>query len=140
MKTIIKPTSEKELKEIHLDTLEWKSSLQFIEGELQFINQLLNSYVFEPTTPNLFERLQEYKEQITKIEEEIEDIYRNIRKHESELGGMLECDTISCDHTYYQDHELLEVTYKKFYKKFRELKSDVFRYAGGILKAKKDKS
>ncbi len=140
MKTIIKPMSEKELKEIHLDALEWKSSLYFIEGEVQFINQLLNSYVFEPTTPNLFERLQEFKEQITKVEKEIQLVHQNIRKHESELGGMLDCDTISCDHAYYHEHELLKNSFNEFYKKFRELKSKVFGYAGGILKTKKKKS
>ena len=140
MKPTIKPTSEKELKQIHLDALEWKSSLHFIENEIQFIDQLLNSYVFEPNTPNLFERLQEYKKQISKIEEEIQNLHQNIRKHESELGGMLECDTVSCDHEYYQEHELLETTYNKFYKKFRELKSNVFGYAGGILRTKKDRS
>ncbi|MBQ0734786.1 hypothetical protein [Aquimarina celericrescens] len=140
MKTTIKPTSEKQLKEIHLDALEWKSSLYFIEGEIQFINQLLNSYVFEPTTPNLFERLQEYKEQLKKVEEQIESLHKSIRKHESQLGGMLECDTISCDHDYYQEHESLKITYSKFYKNFRELKSKVFGYAGGILKKKKEKS
>ncbi|GAA4272860.1 hypothetical protein U6A24_06225 [Aquimarina gracilis] len=140
MKPTIKPTAEKELKEIHLDALEWKSSLQFINRELKFINQLLNSYVFEPNTPNLFERLQEYKAQIQKVEEEIESLHQSIRKHESELGGMLECDTISCDHEYYMEHELLKTSYNTLYKKFRELKSNVFGYAGGILKTKRDKS
>ncbi|MBQ4820941.1 hypothetical protein [Aquimarina sp. MMG016] len=135
--TTISKTSEKELKEIHLDALAWKSSLQFIEGEVSFIKQLLNSYVFEPTTPNLFERLQEFREKITKVEEEIDTIYQAIRKHESELGGILDCDTVSYDHYHYQNHQLLGDTYINFHNDFQELKSDVFRYAGGILKKKK---
>ncbi len=137
MKTATPPSPKKELKEIHLDTLDWKSSLHFIEVETQFINQLLNSYVFEPTTPNLFEQLQGFKEQIVKMEEEIQHIHKSIQKHENELGGILERDTISYDDSYYQEHELMKMTFDDFYKNFRKLKADVFNYTGGILKKKK---
>lgn len=138
MKTTAQSSSEKELKTIHIDTLEWKSNLQFIENEIQFINQLLNSYVFEPTTPNLFERLQEYKKQIVDTEEEILKMKEGIRKHENQLGGMLECDTISCDNSYYQEHELMKMSYDQLFKNFRKLKSEIFGYAGGILKQRKN--
>ncbi|MEW7290022.1 hypothetical protein [Aquimarina sp. 2304DJ70-9] len=137
MKTAAKPSLEKELKEIHLETLDWKSSLQFIKGEIHFINQLLNAYVFEPNTPNLFERLQEYKEQITIAEKEIQNINQSIRKHESVLGGMLEFDFISYDHSYYQEHELMKITFDDFFKNFRKLKANIFNYTGNILKKKK---
>ncbi|WP_103864148.1 hypothetical protein [Aquimarina sp. I32.4] len=129
--------SEKGLKDIHLDILEWKSNLQFIKDEAHFINQLLNSYVFEPTTPNLFERLQSFKEQMIFIANELENIHTNIRKHESELGGMLECDTISCDTLYYKEHESLKKSFDNFYKISKKLKSEIFQYAGSILRKNK---
>ncbi|GAA4275465.1 hypothetical protein [Aquimarina mytili] len=134
MKTAIPPSSGKELKEIHLDTLEWKSSLHFIEVEIQFMNQLLNAYIFEPSTPNLFEHLQGFKEQIIIAEEEIAYIRKSINKHENQLGGLLEYHTISYDHSYYQEHELMKITVDDFYKSFRKLKADVFNYTGGILR------
>ncbi len=137
MKTVIPPSSGKALKEIHLETLEWKSCLQFIKGEIQFINQLLNSYVFEPNTLNLFERLQEYKEQITTTEEEIKSIDQSIRKHESLLGEILEFNFVSNDHSYYQEHELIKITFNQFYKDYRQLKASIFGYTGNILKKKK---
>ncbi|WP_299431299.1 hypothetical protein [uncultured Aquimarina sp.] len=130
-------TTNKDLKDIHFDTLESKSSLQFIEDEVLFINQLLHSYVFEPTTPNLFERLQEFRLEIERVKKEIDTLHEEIRKHENELGGMLECDTISCDHYYYEEHESLKKRFNDFYKNFRKLKSEVFNYAGGILKNNK---
>ncbi|SHJ30942.1 hypothetical protein [Aquimarina spongiae] len=138
MKASPKILSQKECKAIHLDTLAWKSSLEFVESEIQFIQQLLNSYVFEPKTPNLFERLQEFKVQLSKVTEEVEGLKNGIRKHESELGGILECDTISESHSYYQEHELMNMTFEKFYRNFRKLKSEVFSYAGTILKSNKN--
>lgn len=129
--------ARKELKEMHINILKWKSSLRFIQGEIHFINQLLNSYVFEPNTPNLFERLQEFQEQIVSVEKEIQRINQDIRKHESELGGVLECDTISCDSFYYKTHTSMKAVFDDFYKNFNKLKSDVFHYAGGILRKNK---
>ncbi|GGX18809.1 hypothetical protein [Aquimarina muelleri] len=137
MATEINGTSEKELKDFHLDILDWKSSIQFIETEIQFVKQLLNSYVFEPNTPNLFEKLQEFKDQMEDVENEIQAIHLGIRKHENELGGMLECDTISCDTVYYKEHDRLSNLFNDFYKKFRQLKLKTFSYAGGILKNNK---
>ncbi|WP_271765731.1 hypothetical protein [Aquimarina algiphila] len=128
---------EKELKNIHFDVLEWKSSLCFIKDEILFINQLLNSYVFEPTTPNLFERLHEFRLEIEKIELILEEFNDQIKKHENQLGGMMECDTISCDHFYNKNHESLRDKLRDFYKNFRKLKSEVFSYAGGILRKNK---
>lgn len=128
-----------EAKEIHFEMLEWKSGLQFIAEEIQFINQLLNSYIFEPNTPNLFERLQEFKLQMAKIEEEIQEITSSISKHENELGGMMECDTLSCDVFYTEKHSSLKKAIEKFYKKYGVLKGEVFNYAGGILKKNKNK-
>ena len=129
--------SEQELRDIHFETLEWKSSIQFIQGEKLFMNQLLQSYVFEPTTPNLFERIQEFKLEIQDIEKEVEKLQEEIRKHESALGGMLECDTISCYNYYTEDHRRMTALFSDFYKKFQTLKYEVFNYAGGILKTKK---
>ncbi len=129
--------SEKGLKNIHFDVLEWKSSLYFIKDEIFFINQLLNSYVFEPITPNLFEQLHEFRLQIEKIELILEELSDQIKKHENQLGGMMECDTISCDHFYNKNHESLSDALRDFYKNFRKLKSEVFSYVGGILRKNK---
>ena len=53
---------EKKIEELHWELQGWKSKIQFMEDEMLFINRLLNSYVFEPRTPNLFERLELFKE------------------------------------------------------------------------------
>lgn len=135
MKTIHE--TEARLKDFHFEMLTWKSSLQFIEGEIKFINQLLNSYVFEPNTPNLFERLQEFKKQIKTAQTELEDIYLEISKQESELGGMMECDTMSCDIFYKDKHHSLKEKFDLFYKNYQFFKTKVFGYAGGVLKKKK---
>lgn len=122
------------LEDLHWDTQEWKSTLQFNEGEVQFLERLLESHVFEANTPNLFERLQEYKEKLKQIRAKNDMLQLQISNHENNLGGILECTDTVCDLQYYQTHNLLNVEVNLFVETFQELKSEIFNYAGGMLK------
>ncbi|GAA4112413.1 hypothetical protein GCM10022393_10860 [Aquimarina addita] len=129
--------SEKKIEEIHFDNLTWKSHIDFIEKELQFIERLISSYVFEPTTPNLFERLHEYKNDITNVKNQIYSLRMDLIKHENDMGGILECDTVSCDTFFYQQYKKMTQKFADFQVEFSNLKNNVFKYAGGVLKKNK---
>lgn len=128
---------EKKLEELHWDLQKWKSNIQFIEDEMLFINRLLHSYVFEPRTPNLFERLELFKRAYDKSKKEKEDLKRLISKHENTIGGILECTSTICDFAYYKNHEQLCKRITKHFENYLQLKSDIYNYAGAILKRKK---
>lgn len=127
----------KKIDELHSQSNQWKSNLHFMRDELTFITRLLNSYVFEPNTPNLFERLQNYQDQLRKLSAEEINIQRRIAKHENSLGGMLECTDDICDSGYYNKHEALRAEVTSCMLNFRQLKSEIFNYAGGVLKKRK---
>lgn len=125
------------VEELYRDTRRWRSCFQFNSDEMLFLERLLNSYVFEPNTPNLFERLRDYQDRLKKAISEKKAVTDRIRKHEGTLGGMLECTDSSCDLEYYRKHEQLKAEVTYFQEDFRQLKSEIFNYAGGILKKKK---
>ena len=124
---------------LHLESKQWMSSLNFIRDEIIFIGHLLDSYIFEPDTPNLFERLQDYREHLTRIIDTNTAVTEQIGIHDNDLGGMLECKDKSCDWTYYQKHEKLKAAVVELMRDFQNFKSDIFNYAGGILKKHKSK-
>jgi hypothetical protein len=125
------------VEELYRDTKRWKSSFQFTANEMLFLERLLNSYVFEPNTPNLFERLLDYQERLKRTMLKKTEVTDRIRKHENKLGGMLECTDSSCDLEYYRKHEQLKAEVVSFCEDFRQLKTEIFNYAGGILKKRK---
>jgi hypothetical protein len=125
------------VEELYRDTKRWKSSFQFTANEMLFLERLLNSYVFEPNTPNLFERLLDYQERLKRTISKKTEVTDRIRKHENKLGGMLECTDSSCDLEYYRKHEQLKAEVVSFCEDFRQLKTEIFNYAGGILKKRK---
>jgi len=125
------------VEELYMDTKLWKSQLRFTDDEMHFIDHLLNSYVFEPNTPNLFERLRDYQDRLQKTVKNRKEVTDRIRHHENNLGGMLECMDEACDMVYYQEHEQLKAEVTSFQENFRYLKREIFQYAGGILKKRK---
>ena len=130
----------KKIEELHRSSQQWKSMLLFIEDEMIFIDRLLNSYVFEPDTPNLFERLQDYLRRLKESKSKKSLVKHNISNHENHLGGILECKDAVCDEEYYRKHDKLGTEVMEFVSEFQDLKSEIFNYAGGILRKRRPKN
>lgn len=129
--------SDKNPESIHWELQQWKSSLQFMQEEITFIKRLLDSYIFVPNTPNLFERLEDYKERLQQVSRRKQEVRHKISRHENTLGGMMEYSQRSWIPDFYRDHERLQVEVDQCYDRFRKLKAEIFMYAGGILKHRK---
>ncbi|NNE76916.1 MAG: hypothetical protein HKN31_07565 [Pricia sp.] len=132
-----KTNQAKKVEELYYDCQHWKSKLWFVEDESIFLEHLLNSYVFEPNTPNLFERLQDYLERLKKSKKEKTALFQRITKHESNLVGMFDCKNITCDLSFTRKHHTIQAEVVGFVETFQFLKADVFNYAGGILKKRR---
>lgn len=135
-KTTKKVLSEKG-EQMYRESQQWKSYLELVLDELTFIQHLLNSYVFEPNTPNLFERLQNYQTRIKKSKAVWDTISKKVKDHENRVGGILERSDRTCDGAYERKHELLKAETVSYLESFKDLKSEIFEYAGGILKKNK---
>lgn len=137
MKNRMKDSKPVELEKFHLDSQQWKSSFHLMKDELLFIEELLHSYVFEPDTPNLFERLQDYLARLKTVKLYRTELEEQITQHESKLGGALECTNGQGDEDVNAEHEQLKAYVVNCLQQFQILKSEVFNYAGGILKKRR---
>jgi len=126
-----------EMELLHLESQQWTSDLHFIKDEIIFIGHLLDAYIFEPDTPNLFERLQDYRERLRKITDTTSRATAQISVHDNFLGGMLECKDKIHDSTYLQKHYQLKAEVTDLRMDFQNFKSEIFNYAGGILRKRK---
>ena len=123
--------------DMHGRLINWRSYLQFIGDEMAFIEKLLNSYVFEPRTPNLFEKLEHFKQGFHASKKERDGLLRTIREHEKHLGGMVECNPNEQDASYCEKHRALERSVHDYLEEYLKLKGEVYNYAGSVLKRKK---
>lgn len=125
---------KKKIQELYTELQKWKSYIHFIDDEMQFIDRLLNSYVFEPRTPNLFERLEHFKQKFAKSKDDKKEMKRLITQHEGNMAGILECTTSNCDSAYRQKHKDFLKKVADYVEDYLLLKSEVYTYAGSVLK------
>ncbi|RMB64101.1 hypothetical protein EAX61_01625 [Dokdonia sinensis] len=125
------------IDQYHEDVKVWKSNIALAVDEIRFIENLTQSYAFEPTTPNLFERLEDFKSEIYKIKKLLDNIQKLLSKHDLELSGMLECDTMACDIYFQEKHLLIKENYRQFVNSYGKTKTEIFNYCGTILKKRK---
>ena len=126
-------TQEELLTAFHHDAQWWKLILGYIETETQFIDQLLNAHIYKENTPNLFERLQKFKHEIKTRARETKNLKKEIAEYEDKLQGILECQDISCDTFYLENHKELKGRFEEFYTGLNDYKARVFNYIGGML-------
>jgi hypothetical protein len=126
-------TQEELLKAFHHDAQWWKSAIAYLENEIHFINRLLNSNAFKENTPNLFERLQQFKHELATKTRETHNLKKEIEQYDDTLKGILECDDISCDTYYLENHKDLKERFETLYENFNDYKTKVFEYTGSIF-------
>lgn len=134
---LTKSNQAKKTETFYYDCQNWRSKLWFMEDEILFINRLLTSYVFEPDTPDLFERLQDYLGRLEKSKKAKSRVLERIITHEKNLGGIFECKDESCDLGFDRKHKAIEAQVVDCIQDFQTLKTEIFNYAGAILKKRK---
>ncbi len=125
------------IDQYHYDVKVWKSNISLVNHEISFIENLTNSYIFEPRTPNLFEKLEHFKTAIKTIKNRLDTLVQSLTKHDAELSGMLECDTVSCDVFFEKKHLSIKEEYRAFIDTYNDIKTNIFNYCGTILKSSK---
>ncbi len=133
----IKSPNSLTLEAMRIQVHNWESDLEFIHDELVFIERLLNSYVFEPTTLNSFQKIDNFLLRLQKVKHCKNKIKTQISKHLNQLGGILESSDAFCDDNSIQKHDSIQRQVQICVTDFKTVKSEIFKYASGILKLRK---
>ena len=127
------------LATLHEETKQWISQLEFSEDEIAFFSNLLQSYVFEPDTPTLFENLQEHQKGLALAGEKCKAMKKQLLEHENQLDGLLQLANHTLDDAYRDKHRYLREDMLECTAAFQKLKADMFRYGKTILKKRHNK-
>lgn len=126
-------------EELHIDSLKWLAELDFVTNEIQFFKKLLRLGHYEHAAPKLAERIRLFLGKIDAISKENEDNIDLLKQHENQLKGMLECEDLSCDQIYLNEHDRKINLISKHIDKFKTLKRTIFEHADVILKVNGNK-
>lgn len=130
--------NEKNMDELNEDTNYWNGKFRSQTEEMVFLKALLTSNVFENSIPNLFEKLQEFYDELSELKDEKINLEEAVRNHKNDLNGMMECEDISCESFYHSEHQKLTDKISKQLALFQDLKMRIFRFCTPLLKKNED--
>ena len=125
--------NEKNIDELQADTLYWDEKFQEHTEEIKFLKALLTAPVFKTNIPNMYEKLQEFFNELIEVKNEKMELHEAMRNHKNDLNGMMECEDISCETFYHSQHQELSNRIRKHLNKFKELKLEIYRFCTPML-------
>lgn len=112
----------------------WESSLMFVTEEMQFLEKILSTDIFEANIPNLYERLQQFLKNLQDFKKEEKELEKEVEKHKADLSEQLELNEEQKVSAIKESHAQLKKKIKTFRKKYSDLKLEIFNFTGNILK------
>ena len=130
---------DKSAEELHNDSRNWNSEIEFINDEMRFLDHLLASryidfleYDLEKETQKLAKSIDEEK----KIGNELHNLIVN---HEVVLADLIKTDSVEAN-THYKDlHQKLESEMFFYTKKYRKLKRKIFSLVESVIRKRGQK-
>ncbi|MFD0976933.1 hypothetical protein [Salinimicrobium gaetbulicola] len=126
--------NEKEIAELIKENLVWKEDLSYAGEEINFLSKFLEADVFQKNILNLYEKIQIFCSQLDSFRTQNLDLSMEVHNNKYDIQGMLECEDISCEIFYHDEHLKLGMRIMEFIKNFKEFKLEVFSYTSGLLK------
>ena len=125
--------NEKEIEKLLSEIAQWRISLSFLAEEIHFLQILLKADIFE-AHEGLFDVLQDHYQEIIDLRTQVRDLIQEVHNHRYDIEGIRECEDISCEVFYHEEHIKLEQKLEVFAEKFRKTKLEIFSYTGQHLK------
>lgn len=126
--------NEKEIDQLLKENNHWKEDLSYISEEINFLIIFLTADIFRKNILNLYEKLQLYYNELLEYKEENIDLIREVHNHRYDIEGILECEDISCEVFYHDEHIKLGKRVQDFQEKFKKIKLEIFLYTGSNLR------
>ncbi len=124
---------DKTINELRFNLTFYKSRLELLNEEFKFFKHLLNSNIYNPMTPNLFERFQLFKKQIGEKMKYNSNLLDEIESQYNEVDLKLECDELSCDDYYVRRNYELQLDVVDFLEQTAKLKSEMMENLKGVI-------
>lgn len=123
---------------MHTVTQRWLSALRFNTHEIQFLNKMLASYLFEPRRPTDFNKVRDFQMNLGEFTNAFNGLAMDISCHQNALGGTLECRDHNPGKSLEAAQFSLETRFNCLAEDYAELKLAIFGHAGTTLKNAKN--
>jgi hypothetical protein len=111
---------------MHAEHKEWEAEIAFWHNECIFFSNVLLKMLEQTTDQDEIDQIENFKSRLDNLNEQLSTVHRGIAAHEQALNDVLNNEGLT--ETALQ-HEQTLWQVKDFYKDFRELKNDFYKFA-----------
>jgi hypothetical protein len=125
-----------DLNELHADTIEWLSDLEFCKTELSFLFKLLDKYFLRVRGDEKLNELFILESRVKSFRTEIlKDLFEEINNHEKHLASLDENMFTNDEQSIRDEHEKYTLSIKAFMGSVKKVKKYLFDFVEIELKA-----
>ena len=142
MKTKIKKDwdgREKSVQELHTDSKNWISEIQFINDEIRFLDHLLSEKYIDCLDVGLFKKIKTLIIQIAEEKKASQALQEVIQKHETTLSNLIAKNSVESNKNYLYTHQNIAKEIYSFTKKYKNIKKDIFANVETAMKQREQK-
>lgn len=126
------------VEQLHLESVQWLSELDFAKDEQRFLNSLINDYTLDLIDKSVFKVSKNSVEDLSLSEKKLADIIKAVQLHENQLSIMADdVDQLKMENAYQQTHIDLKKKMETYFSAYRAIKETVFKLISDIMKKKK---
>lgn len=123
-------------EDLQQETDTWLHEIFNATEHIRFLTKFLLADIFKTSQPNMYEMFESFKKKLETYRTGIFILNQEVHNHKYDLDGMRECDDISCESFYREQHSELKEKFTKFITGFKDLQSQIFNYTGDLLVTK----
>lgn len=125
---------------MHRDSRNWLSELEFTKDEELFLDDLIKSYTLQLIDSKHFAESKKVIDKLSKIQKETDSLLEIVKNHEKGLSIMVDgINEFDKEKAFKNKHVKLIVNVKNFLDRYKTLKTELFTVVKGVLKEGKQK-
>ncbi|WP_439152310.1 hypothetical protein [Winogradskyella sp.] len=126
--------------EMHYESKNWISELEFCKEEQLFFEDLIKSYTLPILDNNHFEESKALINKLSKILKQTQTLINAVKSHEKELSIMVDgVDQIKEETAYRKEHRNLIELISEFKKRYQTIKTKLFDLIKLVMQENKQK-
>lgn len=125
--------TDKTSEELQFNLAFYESRLILLQEEWEFFKHVLGSTIFNPKTPNLFEKIELFKAEIDQHMKLTSKLTTTVEKQYKEVQLKVECDELSCDDYFLRNYHDTELELVNFLNQTAKFKSEMMEYLKGLI-------
>ena len=129
----------KSIEELHHDSRNWLSEIEFINYEMKFLNKLLSSYYIDLLESGYDKPIKGLVNKIVVEKKSGNALSKLILEHEKILSDLIQTNSVASNKNYLETHKKFEIEIIIFLGRYKELKTEIFKLIEKIMKKKGQK-